>query len=96
MKDSIKSGRSKINDLTSLLSPGQAPKMMNDIQNATIFGQSKKHRETWIDKVKQAKSIKPSHNSSHRHSILNQTFDDKTFLVNGKLNNNSGITLLNQ
>lgn len=58
MKDSIKSGRSKINDLTTLLSPGQAPKMMADIQNAAVFGQSKQMRETWIDKIKNAKQIK--------------------------------------
>ena len=70
-----------INDLTTLLSPGQGPNMINNMYNATMFtAKQKVGKETWIDKLKKgnkfgqdpkirshiAKTVAPS-----RQSILN-------------------------
>jgi len=42
-----------INDLTTLLSPGQGPNMINNMYNATMFtAKQKVGKETWIDKLK--------------------------------------------
>ena len=54
--DQLKSGMSKINDLTTLLSPGQEAQMMTDITNATLHNQkTNQQRTTWIDRLKQSK-----------------------------------------
>jgi len=44
---------SKINDLTTLLSPGQEAQMMTDITKATLHNQkTNTGRVTWIDRLK--------------------------------------------
>ena len=53
MLQSIKKGQRDINDLTTLLSPGQAPGSLNNMYNASMFTAGQKvGKETWIDKLK--------------------------------------------
>lgn len=74
MTSTLRSGLSKINDLTTLLSPGQEEHMISDITKASLYQQrSKNVRETWMDKVKRGSNMKQSLNTRVGRGLSNQT-----------------------